>query len=253
MGGRLMVAVVSAAYAAATAASAVADGSAQLPTRAVPAAVMEAIPAFLLAVLALRAGTAGSQRRGALLFAVAMTLLAAAVVVTSGTHANGIALTVGALLAVNAVLAVAYLRVLSAWPRRRRAATAVLLLPCLLAALGTASAVSLARTPIASCGVDSCAFNGIGIAYGLGIGCECAFLVALVPALAADLRAGLGVVLFGVGTNLLLVVAPQWSQAQGVIGVVFGYAGLALAALPWLAPRERGERPGRDLAAQSAS
>jgi hypothetical protein len=248
MNGRHVAAAVGVAYVAATVVAAMADATAPSTSRALSTAVLEAVPALLLAALTLRGGGTGPRPRGAVLFAVAMALLAGAVVVTSGTHTDDVAPTVGALLAVTATLAAAYLRVLSA-SRRQAAAAALLLLllPGLLAVLASLDAVSLASTTRAGCGVDSCAFNGLGIAFALAVACECALLVALIPALATGLRAGLGVVLFGVGTNLLLVVALQWSQYQGVMGVAFGYAGLALIALPWLAPREH--RPGEPDAA----
>ena len=237
MNGRLVATAVGVTYAAATAAATVADATTHSSSRGLPAAVIEAVPALLLAALTLRGGGAGPQLRGAVLFAAAMALLAGAIVVTSGTHTDDVTLTVGALLAVNAALAAAHLRALST-SRRQAAAIALFLslLPGLLAVLASLNAVSLTNTPRAGCGVDSCAFNGLGIDFALAAVCECTLLVALIPALTTGLRSGLGVVLFGVGTNLLLAVAPQWSQSQGVIGVALAYVGLALTALPWLSP-----------------
>jgi hypothetical protein len=110
----------------------------------------------------------------------------------------------------------------------------VLVLVCALCLLKTAS-----MTSGKACGVDGCAFAGLALAIGVAFTAEFSLLVVLGPAFGADWRAGLGVVLYGVGVNLLLAVAPSWSQYQGVMGVAFGYTGLWLAAWPWLAPLRR--------------
>lgn len=252
MGGRLGVAAVSAVYGMTVAAAAVADAVASSSTRALLAAVIEAIPALVLAAAVSWAAAAGSRRRGAIPFTVAMVLLACGLLATSGAQPDAAVLTVGTLFVASGTLTLAYLRTMS--PRRRQTALAVLMLPGLLvviaASIGLSALTAMSRT---RCGVDSCAFTGLGIAFTLGLACEGTFLMALVMALAADLRSGAGVLLFAVGANLLLVVAPQWSRGQGIAGTLLGYAGLALAALPWLAPREDPARTAESLVAGGIS
>jgi hypothetical protein len=222
-------------FAAATVGAAVTDGLMHTSTRPWAGALGESLPALVLG-----AAVSVSARRGRLLFAVAMLLLAGGIVATAGVQREGIAIGLSTLFAVSALLVAAFLRARSGTPSQHGASW--LLVPLLaLAAFFTAAAIGTARSlNQTKCGVDNCAFAGVGIAFTAGLAFELT-LLALVVAAGAHPRAAAGAALFAIGLNLLLAVAPAWSQYQGVAGVAVGYAGLGLAAVPWLTSRRARE------------
>ncbi len=221
-------------FAAATTGAALTDGLTHASTRPLATALVEGLPALVLGVVA-----AVSARRGARLFGLAMLVLACGIVATSSAQVDEPAMVLAALLAVGVLLAAAFLRSVPAAPNRRRSVVISLLIPVvalagLLTAVASFAWASLART---KCGVDNCAWTGLGIGFALGAACELTLLAVLLAALGADLRAGAGSALFAIGLNLLLVVTPARSQYQGVAGVAIGYTGLGMAALSWFVPR----------------
>lgn len=225
-------------YAALTAAAAAADGLNHPTTRAPSTVVIESLPLPVLLAVAVRASRGGRRRHGALPLGVAVVALGAGIVGTGGRHADADLFAVGSFVVANLALAVAYLSVIAAGRSGRHAwSIAVLLaLPTVACVFGLVSLMSLGGTSGKACGVDACAFAGIGLAIAVGFTVECTLLVALASGFGAGWRPGSGVVLYGVGANLVLSVAPQWSQYQGVMGVALGYAGLWLAVWPWIRP-----------------
>jgi hypothetical protein len=223
-------------FAAATVGAAVTDGLMHTSTRPWAGALGESLPALVLG-----AAVSVSARRGRQLFAVAMLLLAGGIVATAGVQPEGIAIGLSTLFAVSALLAAAFLRARGGAPGRHGASW--LLVPLLaLAAFFTAAAIGTARSlNQTKCGVDNCAFAGVGIALTVGLAFELTLLALVVAAAGAHPRAAAGAALFAIGLNLLLAVAPAWSQYQGVAGVAVGYAGLGLAAVPWLTSRRARE------------
>ena len=219
-------------FAAAITGAALIDGLTHASTRPLATAVVVGLPALVLGV-----ATALSARHGARLFGLAMLVLAFGIVATSGVQPDGSAMTLVALFVVSVLLAAAFLRSAAGEPNRRRAVVALLVPLVVLAGLLTAVAISTGQSASrAKCGVDNCAYAGLGVAFTLGAAFELILLAVIVAALSAGLRTRAGAVLFAVGLNLLLVVAPTWSQYQGVAGVAVGYSGLGLAALPWFMP-----------------
>lgn len=228
--GAGMAAVV---FVAAAAAAALTDGLAHASTRPLAAALVEGLPALLLA-----GATGWSRGRGARLFALAMLALACGVVATSGVKSDGTAMVLVVLFVVSALLVVAFVRsAFGSANRSRAAAVAPVPLVALAGVLAAVAIVTGQSVNRSTCGVDNCAYSGLGAAFALGAAVELTLLAVIVAALGADLRAGAGAALFAVGLNMLLLVAPAWSQYQGVAGVAVGYTGLGLAALPWLMPR----------------
>lgn len=226
----IAVAVV---FVVATTGAALADGLTHTPTRPLATALVESLPALVLGVAAARC--AG---RGARLFALAMLVLACGVVATSGVRTDGATIILVMLFVVSVLLTVAFLRLAADVPNRWRAVVLALVPLAVLAGLLAAVAVDRGQSlSTTKCGVDSCAYAGFGIALVLGAALELILLAVIVAALGADLRAGAGAALFAVGLNLLLVVAPTWSQYQGIAGVAVGYGGLGVSALPWFMPR----------------
>lgn len=220
-------------FVAAATAAALTDGLTHTSTRPMAAALVEGLPALVLAV-----ATGWSAGRGARLFALAMLALAFGVVATSGVKSEGTAMVLVVVFVASALLALAFVRSASIIPNRSRAvALALAPLVALAGVLVTVAIVTGRSVSSTRCGVDNCAYPGLGAAFALGAAFELALLAVTVAALGADMRAGTGAALFAVGLNMLLLVAPAWSQYQGIAGVAVGYAGLGLAALPWLMPR----------------
>ena len=112
----------------------------------------------------------------------------------------------------------------------------------LLAAVAMNTEQSVSRTKR---GVDDCAYAGFGIALVMGAAFEVMLLAVIVDAPGADLRAAAGAALFAVGLNLLVVVAPTWSQYQGVAGVAIGYGELDVATLRYTWYRFSSAAPSR--------
>lgn len=233
VGGRSGIVVGSIVYTVAVVVAAAADWMSPSLTRGTPTAILEAAPALLLAAVALRPGIADTSRVARLCFAAAMVLLAGGVVVTSRVVADAPALVLGTVATVGVLLAVGYLFLLAgSSARRRRWTSGVTALLVILAALPASSAISAwANTP-KDCGVDSCAFNGLAIVFGFVLAGLLLLFAVMVTAFAVDVRAGIGVLMFGAGIVLLSFVSPAAEQFESAACICIIYGGLALAALP---------------------
>jgi hypothetical protein len=221
-------------FAAATTGAAIVDGLTHSSTRPLPTAFVECLPALTLGATVLL-----STGRGARSFGLATLALTGRIVATSGTQPSQPLIVLVSLLVASGLLLAAFLQSAAASraPSHRRTlsmVTPLIVLAGVLTAIGIGTTASLSRT---RCGVDNCAYAGLGIAFLLGAAFELTLLAMIVAACSADLRAGAGAALFAVGLNLLLAIAPTWSRYEGVVGVAVGYTGLALTALPWFAPR----------------
>jgi hypothetical protein len=220
-------------FIAATIGAALTDGLTHTSTRSWTTAVVEGLTALMLG-----AGAVLSAGRGARLFGLAMLVLACGIVATSGVQPDGSLMILVTLFGVSVLLTAAFLRSAGGAQTGRGTAVPVIVSLVVLAGLLTVVAVNSARSLDSTrCGTDNCAFSGLGIVLALSAAFEVMLLTALVAALAADRRAGAGILLFAAGLNLILAVAPTWSQYQGVMGVAVGYTGLGLAVLPWFMPR----------------
>lgn len=200
---RFQAAAGLAVYAVAVVVAAVVEGTGQSVNRGIAAALLEAVPALLLAAAALRFRDAGTSRAGRLCFVAAMMLLAGAIVAIGDASHEALAFGVGALAAAGVLLAAAYLRSHigdsgSRAGRRLAASFTVALL--IIATLPAGAAISAwVNTSSTSCGVDSCAFAGLAIAFGFGIAGVFILLAVFAAALSADKLAALGVFLSGAG------------------------------------------------------